>query len=42
MRTLVARWGYIEPDDAPENWRADAILDSPPALLGWLGPAMAR
>jgi 2-phosphoglycolate phosphatase len=42
MRTLVARWGYIEPDDAPESWRADAILDSPPALLGWLGPEMAR
>jgi phosphoglycolate phosphatase len=42
MRTLVARWGYIEPDDAPESWRADAILDSPPALLGWLGPETAR
>ena len=39
MRTLVARWGYIEPDEAPETWPADGILDAPVALLDWLHPA---
>jgi 2-phosphoglycolate phosphatase len=42
MRTLVARWGYIEPDDAPDSWPADGILDEPGALLGWLHTASAR
>ena len=42
MRTLVARWGYIEPEDAPDTWSADAILDDPAALLGWLQTASAR
>ena len=36
MPTLVARWGYIEPGEAPESWSADGILDAPPALLEWL------
>ena len=39
MRTLVARWGYIEPDDAPDSWPADGILDEPVALLTWLHAA---
>ena len=38
MRTLVARCGYLEPDDAPETWPADGILDAPAALLDWLRP----
>jgi N-acetyl-D-muramate 6-phosphate phosphatase len=36
MRTLVARWGYIEPEDAPDSWPADGILEEPSALLDWL------
>jgi N-acetyl-D-muramate 6-phosphate phosphatase len=39
MRTLVARWGYIESDEKPETWLADGVVDSPAALLCWLGPA---
>ncbi|MEO8674271.1 MAG: HAD-IA family hydrolase [Casimicrobiaceae bacterium] len=39
MRTLVARWGYIEPGDTPETWPADGILDAPATLLRWLRPA---
>ena len=42
MRTLVARWGYIEPGDAPETWPADGVLDTPAALLRWLRPASDR
>jgi len=36
MRTLVARYGYIEPHEAPEAWPADGMLDAPAALLDWL------
>jgi len=41
MRTLAARWGYIEPDDAPDSWPADGIVDDPAALLAWLHAATA-
>ena len=36
MRTLIARWGYIEPEEAPDSWPADGILEQPSALLDWL------
>jgi phosphoglycolate phosphatase len=36
MATLVARWGYIEPGDAPDTWAADGIVDAPAELLDWL------
>jgi 2-phosphoglycolate phosphatase len=42
MRTLVARWGYLEPGDTPDEWPADAVLDAPRALLGWLGDGPRR
>ena len=40
MATIVASYGYIEPQDEPQNWRADGIIGSPSALLDWL-PARA-
>ena len=33
MFTLAASFGYIEADDCAENWQADAIIDTPEALL---------
>jgi phosphoglycolate phosphatase len=42
MRTLVARWGYLEPGDVPDDWFADGLLDAPGALLDWLRAADAR
>lgn len=42
MRTLVARWGYLEPGDAPDDWPADGVLDTPRALLRWLGGGERR
>ena len=36
MPTIVARYGYIEPEDAPEGWPASGSIDSPGALLRWL------
>ena len=40
MATLVARWGYIEPDDAPDDWSADGLARcARGALLDWLRAA---
>jgi phosphoglycolate phosphatase len=41
MATLVARWGYIQPDETPDAWAADGIVDAPAALLDWLAPVPA-
>jgi phosphoglycolate phosphatase len=41
MRTLVASWGYIAPEEAPATWRADGMLETPAALLDWL-PTLSR
>ena len=36
MKTLVAGYGYIPQGDAPSGWGADAVIDRPLDLLGWL------
>jgi hypothetical protein len=36
MPTIVARYGYIEPQDAPEAWAASGSIDTPGDLLRWL------
>jgi phosphoglycolate phosphatase len=36
MRTIVARYGYIEAHEAPETWPADGHIHEPSALLDWL------
>jgi N-acetyl-D-muramate 6-phosphate phosphatase len=36
MKTLIARYGYFAPEDAPERWPADGGIDSLPMLLDWL------
>jgi phosphoglycolate phosphatase len=40
MAALVASYGYIAAEIAPESWEPDGLLDSLPALLDWL-PAHA-
>ncbi len=42
MATIVARYGYLEPQDEPADWPADGIIDSPAALLDWLPAAVTR
>jgi phosphoglycolate phosphatase len=42
MRTIVARYGYIEPDDVPDTWPADGIVADPVELLAWLPSAPGR
>ncbi len=36
MRSLVALFGYIPPHEDPARWGADALIDTPRALLDWL------
>jgi phosphoglycolate phosphatase len=36
MYTLVALFGYIQPQDAPESWQASALIDQPAEILDWL------
>lgn len=33
MPAVVALWGYLGADDRPETWGADALADSPSAIL---------
>jgi 2-phosphoglycolate phosphatase len=42
MRVLVANYGYLGPDDDTPGWAADGYLQSPLALLSWLGIVATR
>ncbi len=39
MRTLIAGWGYIDEQQVPSHWGADATLAQPRELLAWLTDA---
>lgn len=36
MKTLAALYGYLKPDDRPETWGADALIESPKQLATWI------
>lgn len=36
MKTILAMFGYIGDDDAPHQWQADVMLDTPQAIIDWL------
>jgi len=36
MRTIIARYGYIDAQESPHAWPADGIIENPRALLEWL------
>lgn len=36
MATLVALFGYIGDEDDPHTWGADALVETPEGILGWL------
>ena len=40
MRTIIARYGYIDAGENPARWPADGAIDDPGALLAWL-PAVS-
>lgn len=35
-RTLIARFGYLSPEDNPADWLADGEIDHPLDILAWL------
>ena len=37
MATVVARYGYIAETERPDQWSADAVVETPLGLLAWLG-----
>ncbi len=39
MLPLLARFGYIGPDDDPDSWQAAGSLAAPGELLEWIAPA---
>ncbi len=36
MTPIAARYGFLAPDDLPEHWGADLIIDTPTALINHL------
>lgn len=36
MKTLVATWGYLKPDDNPQDWGSDALMQHPKQILDWI------
>jgi len=36
MRTVVARYGYLDASDAPESWGAETMIDTPQELIALL------
>ncbi len=36
MPVLVARYGYLGPDDDPHLWGPDAMVDRPPQIIDWI------
>ena len=36
MKTLVALFGYLGPDDRPESWHADGMIEQPVNVLDWI------
>lgn len=37
MRALAAGYGYLHEHEDPAEWQPDGIIDSPAALLDWIG-----
>lgn len=36
MKTLAALYGYLNPNDQPETWGADALMESPQHISQWI------
>ncbi|MGZ8189963.1 MAG: HAD family hydrolase [Methylococcaceae bacterium] len=42
MKTLAALYGYLKPNDNPETWGADALIESPEQLTSWITSSLCR
>ena len=40
--TLIARYGYVAPDEDLDDWGADGIVDAPAEILAWVGRTPLR
>lgn len=40
MPVLVARYGYLGPEDDPDSWQPDAHIDHPVQIITWLEGAL--
>jgi phosphoglycolate phosphatase len=40
MKTIAALYGYINSEDTPETWGADALIESPKQLTDWINSAL--
>jgi phosphoglycolate phosphatase len=36
MRAIIALFGYLGERDQPHGWNADAMIEQPAELIGWL------
>ncbi|GAB4278782.1 MAG: N-acetylmuramic acid 6-phosphate phosphatase MupP [Methylomicrobium sp.] len=36
MKTLAALYGYLKPEDTPETWGADALIEHPSQIDTWI------
>lgn len=36
MRSLIARYGYLDVEDRPDAWRADGMVEHPAEILDWI------
>lgn len=36
MKTLAATYGYLKPNDKPQDWGADALIHQPSEILDWI------
>ena len=36
MKTLIALFGYLHPEDQPNSWGADGMIQTPQEILAWL------
>lgn len=42
MKTLAAAYGYLQADDQPETWGADALITTPKDIITWINSALCR
>jgi len=42
MKTLAALYGYLNPEDSPETWGADALIESPQQITDWIASTLCR
>lgn len=42
MKTLVATYGFLKPDDQPEQWGADLLVASPLHINDWIKAAVCH